>query len=246
MPGPAFVDCHSHVCPSRDDGVDTIGEGIALCTGAALHGTSILYATPHVWPHLPLTDEREAQIRDSFAILARSVALELRLGFELTPARPLLDEDPHRYALAATDAVLIEVPFAGRLDLLVACAEHIEAAGLRPLLAHPERTEAVMSDVRVADWLAERWPLQVNATSLLGRHGPTAEQLGWGLLERGRAALVASDGHRQTRPPHLDEAFAAARRRLGETAAVPLFDGSALGVVVSARRTASRAASTGA
>jgi hypothetical protein len=43
------------------------------------------------------------------------------------------------------------------------------------------------------------------------------------------ATLVASDGHRATRPPYLDEAHALARARMGE-AANRLFDGSALGV----------------
>jgi tyrosine-protein phosphatase YwqE len=85
--------------------------------------------------------------------------------------------------------------------------------------------------------------LQVNATSLTGRHGPEPEQLGWSLLDRGLGKLVASDGHRTTRPAHLDEAQAAAQKRLGDRA-LALFDGSALGVTPS--RTASRAASTGA
>ena len=85
--------------------------------------------------------------------------------------------------------------------------------------------------------------LQVNATSLIGRHGPEPEELGWSLLEHGFGKLVASDGHRTTRPAQLDEAYELAAKRLGERA-LSLFDGSALGVTPS--RTASREASTGA
>src|SRR5205807_8015033 len=90
------------------------------------------------------------------------------------------------------------------------------------------------------------WRLQVNATSLLGRHGPEPEELGWSLLERGLGKLVASDGHRSTRPAHLDAAYALAEERLGAERALLLFDGSALGVHVTQSRTASRAASPGA
>src|SRR5439155_820229 len=134
--------------------------------------------------------------------------LELRLGYELTPARPLLAEDPHRYVLEGTDRVLMEVPFTGPADLTFELAEHIEAAGLRPVIAHPERTEAVLDDPSVAAELAERgWTLQLNATSLTGRHGPEPEKLGWSFLERGLATVVASDGHRTTRPAHLDDAY---------------------------------------
>jgi protein-tyrosine phosphatase len=240
-----FVDCHSHVVPSGDDGAGSVEEGLALCHSAAEHGTTILFATPHVWPYLTLSGEREAEIRETYAAMRPRAGLELRLGFELTPARPLLGEDPSRYVLEGTDCVLMEVPFAGPADLVFTLGDHVEAAGLRPVIAHPERTEAVLSDPAIADGLAARgWTLQVNATSLLGRHGPEPEGLGWTLVERGVAGIVASDGHRATRPAHLDEAYALAERRLGERA-LPLFDGTALGV---ARQSpiASRAASTSA
>jgi protein-tyrosine phosphatase len=239
-----FVDCHSHVVPSGDDGAATIDDGLALCRSAAAHGTAMLFATPHVWPYFTLSAEREAEIRAAYESMRPHADVELRLGFELTPAAPLLDEDPNRYVLEGTDCVLMEVPFSGPADLLFALAEHVERAGLRPVIAHPERTEAVLADPSVADKLAARgWALQVNATSLLGRHGPEPEELGWSLLERELGKVVASDGHRTTRPAQLDEAYALAERRLGERA-LKLFDGTALGLTQSP--TASRAASTGA
>ena len=242
---PAFVDCHSHVLPSGDDGAQTLEDGIALCREAARRGTRILFATPHVWPHLPLTEARERDIRARFAELQPRAGLELRLGYELTPAAPLLDEDLRRYALEGTDAVLMELPFDGPPDLLIAVAEHAERSGLRPVIAHPERTEAVCARPALADELAERgWLLQVNATSLIGYHEPLFEEVGWELLERGVAALVASDGHRTTRPPHLDEAFALARARLGD-AAIALFDGSALALGAPSRMTTRRRGAMG-
>ncbi len=244
---PDFVDCHSHVCPAGDDGAGTVGEGAALCREAARRGTALLFATPHVWPHLPLGAERERAVRAAFAQLAPQAGLELRLGFELTPTRALLAEDLRRYALEGTDLVLIEVPFTGGLDVLYATLEHAERCGLRPVIAHPERTEAVLTEPAWADDLAGRgFILQVNGSSLLGRDGQEPEELGWRLLEQGTASVVASDGHRPTRPPHLDEAYALAVARLGEERALPLFDGSALGLAASARPIPSRAASRGA
>ena len=240
----SFVDCHSHVVPSGDDGAATIQDGLALCRSAAEHGTAVLFATPHIWPYFTLSAERETEVRTAFERMLPHAGLELRLGFELTPAPALLDDDPGRYVLEGTDCVLMEVPFTGPPDLLYALAEHVESAGLRPVIAHPERTEAVLADPEIAtDLAAQGWMLQVNATSLIGRHGPEPEELGWSLLEEGHGRLVASDGHRTTRPAHLDEAYSLAEHRLGERAA-SLFDGSALGVTPS--RTASRAASTGA
>ena len=109
-----------------------------------------------------------------------------------------------------------------------------------PLIAHPERTAAVRARPELAHELAERWPLQVNATSIVGRHGEEAEELAWRLVEAGDVAAIASDGHRLTRPATIDEAYELVSARVGEEAALPLFDGTALGL--SARPTPSRAA----
>jgi len=228
MSRPVFVDCHSHVCPSGDDGAGSVQEGAVLCREAARRGTGILFATPHVWPHLPLTDAREERIQAAFAELAPRAGLELRLGYELTPNRPLLDEDLRRYALGGTDRVLIEVPFWVGYEELLLVAAHAVECGLHPVIAHPERAEEVLARPVLAEELAgQGWLLQVNASSLLGRHGLGSRELGWDLVERGLATIIASDGHRQTRPPQLDEAYALVRERLGAEGD-SLFDGSAL------------------
>ncbi|HVM68844.1 MAG TPA: CpsB/CapC family capsule biosynthesis tyrosine phosphatase [Gaiellaceae bacterium] len=228
---PRFVDCHSHVCPSGDDGAASVAEGAVLCRDAARHGTGILFATPHVWPHLPLTEAREERIRRAHAELAAKAGLELRLGFELTPHRALLDEDLRRYALGGTDRVLVEVPFWTGFDELLLVATHAVDCGLVPVIAHPERSEDVLARPQLVDDLLEQgWPLQVNGSSLLGRHGLATRELAFALVDDGRASLVASDGHRQARPPHLDDAYELVVGRVGESAATRLFDGSALGL----------------
>jgi protein-tyrosine phosphatase len=240
-----FVDLHSHVCPSGDDGAQSMDEGVALCLAAAEHGTRTLFATPHVAAHVPPDEEREALVAERVEELRRRTGVDVRLGWELTPIAELLDVDPRRYALEGLDVVLMEVPFTGSADLLVALAEHVEEEGFTPLIAHPERTEAVLRRPELALELVERdWPLQVNSTSLIGRHGPERQELGWSLLREGLAQVVASDGHRETRPARLDDAWELALSELGPAAA-RLFDGSALGIPKS-RRPASRVASRGA
>jgi protein-tyrosine phosphatase len=242
---PGFVDIHSHVVPSGDDGAQSIEQGLALCREAAWRGTTVLYATPHVWAHLPLTAERERAALEAFGELAAAAPLELRLGYELAPARWLLREDLSRYRLRSTESVLIEVPFVGSPAVTIALAELAEAQGLQPIVAHPERGEEV--GLALAEELAERgWQLQVNASSLLGRHGDEAEQTAWRLLRDGTAAFVASDGHRESRPPYLDAAFELAKAELGPEAALRYFDGTELQAGATAPRLPSHAASPGA
>jgi protein-tyrosine phosphatase len=242
---PGFVDIHSHVVPSGDDGAQSIRQGIELCREAARRGTTVLYATPHVWAHLPLTPERELDVQAAFNQIAPNAVLELRLGYELAPASWLLREDLSRYVLEGTEAVLVEVPFVGSPHVTVAIAERAEAQGLQPVIAHPERGEEVGLGM-VESFVERGWQLQLNASSLLGRHGDEAEQLAWRLLRDGTAAFVASDGHRTSRPPYLDAAFELARADLGAEAALRYFDGTELGAGATAPRLPSRAASRGA
>ena len=228
-----FVDVHSHVLPSGDDGARTITDGLELCRGARERGTGVLYATPHVWPHLVLEPEREDEIRAAHGEMAASATefgLDLQLGYELTPAPALLDEDPARYRLGDLDAVLVELPFHEPLGLAEAVAEHIEAAGLVPVIAHPERAEVFMADPEAIShrYLERGWLLQVNSTSILGYHGPEREATAWLLLDRGLASLVASDGHRPARPPFLDDAYDLVAGRCGVEFADSLFAGRAL------------------
>ncbi len=108
-----FWDLHSHMVPSGDDGVRSEEEGLELCAEAAVRGTSVLFATPHVWPHFELSEEREAAVRAAHARMAPRAAafgLDLRLGWELTPAPALLDQDLRRYALGDLPAALMELP----------------------------------------------------------------------------------------------------------------------------------------
>ena len=229
-----FVDVHSHVVPSGDDGVHSIEEGLDLCAGAVARGTTLLVATPHAGPMYPMTREREERVRAAHAVMqprAAAFGLNLRLGFELTPERGFLEEDLSRYEIEGLGAVLMELPFRGGLELAERVAEAIEDAGLTPVIGHPERAHAVQDRPERLQAFTERgWLLQVNATSLTGDHGPGAEAVAWSLVDEGFASLVGSDGHRASRPPFLDDAYAETRTRIGEEAALRLFEGAALGV----------------
>lgn len=242
MPRPpafGFVDVHSHVVPSGDDGAASVGEGLELCRLALATGTRVLFATPHAhapWDTYPRTAARERRFGQAFPGMRRTVAawgLDLQPGWEVFPTE-LAGGDPADYRLGGTDAVLVEFPgswlrFAEPLEAVVAAGERIEAAGLVPVLAHPERCAPVTLHPESAAELAARgWLLCLNAPSPLGGHGALAERTAWRLLEDEVVALVASDGHSLRRPPRLDEAYAAVAARLGEEAARPLFDGSAL------------------
>lgn len=239
MPLPGFVDLHSHVVPSGDDGATSVEEGLELCRIAFEAGTRVLFATPHAhadWDSYPWTRERARIFEEAFPVMRAAVAewgLDLRRGWEVFPTE-VATHDPADFCLEGTSAVLVELPgwwldYADPMPLITEAGERIEAAGLVPVLAHPERCRAVSEEPGLMQPLAERgWLLCVNAPSLLGTHGAACERAVWRLLEDGIVSFAASDAHRVARPPALDAAFRIAEARLGRERAVALFDGSSV------------------
>lgn len=236
---PSFVDVHSHTVPSLDDGARSVDEAVQLCRRAVEAGTRVLYATPHVhaaWDSYPWTRKRARTFAKAFPLVRRQAAalgLDLRRGAEVYPSE-LLERDPAEFVLDGTEAVLLEFPgswvrIAEPIALVAAACGAVAAAGLVPVLAHPERCRAVADHPDAVEPLVERGALLcLNGPSLTGGHGETAQRVGWKLVERGLVALVASDGHRGTRAPTLDRAYRAVEARLGANKALPLFTGAAL------------------
>jgi protein-tyrosine phosphatase len=235
-----FVDVHSHVVPSGDDGAASVEEGIALCRMAYEAGTRVLFATPHAhasWDTHPRTPERDALYEGAFPQVRDVVAewgLDLRRGWEVYPSLLTDGEAPGAYVLEGTSALLVEFPgwwldVTHAVELVARGAERAVAAGFVPLLAHPERCSEVMATPQSVRPLAEAgWPLCLNGPSLTGDHGTSEERTAWRLLEDGVISLVASDAHRRSRPPTLDRSYAVVAARYGAPAALPLFDGSAV------------------
>ncbi len=236
---PGFVDVHSHVVPSGDDGAVSVEQGLELCRLAFDTGTRVLFATPHAhapWDTYPRTALRERLFEEAFPVMRDAVdpwGLDLRRGWEVYPS-VVADSDPSEFRLGGTRAVLVEFPgwwldVADAIPLVEEACERIEAGGLVPVLAHPERCPAVSAAPEIVASFAERgWLVCLNAPSLLGEHGAVSERTAWRLLDDGVVSLAASDAHGFRRPPTLDRAYHAVERRYGRVHAVPLFDGSAL------------------
>jgi protein-tyrosine phosphatase len=101
--------------------------------------------------------------------------------------------------------LLLECPFEGLDEAVVRAAERLWEHGYGVLLAHPERAAAIAgADRRLRALVARGALLQVNATSLLGRHGPAARVGAARLLREGQVWCLASDGHPGTRDDTLD------------------------------------------
>ncbi len=192
-----MIDLHSHVLPGLDDGAEDLDEAIAICRAAVADGISVLAATPHVRGDYPTTPE---QMEAALAEVRSAVGEALRLvpGGELDLAE--LDR-PHeellRYALAGNPGyLLVETPYVGWPLDIGDRLFRLRAAGVTPVLAHPERNLEVQHRPDLLEPLVASGVLvQLTAGAIDGSLGRGSRASAFTLLERGLAHLVASDGH---------------------------------------------------
>jgi protein-tyrosine phosphatase len=241
-----FVDLHTHVIPSGDDGARSVEAGLELCCAMAAQGTGVVFGTPHAHPPdgwFPITEERIALVRRSHAEMKPRCAefgLDLRLGWELS-ATGVLVGDLDDYVLEGTRAILLELPgpwfsFDDEVAVTREQAGVIRRAGFQVVLAHPERSlEAQRRPEFLLELVEEGTLVCFNADSFLGGHGEACEECAWRLLELGIGDFVASDAHRPERPSRLHEAVQAIAARFGEERAAALSRGGALAGASSTR-----------
>ena len=234
-----FVDLHTHVIPSGDDGAPSVEAGMELCREIAADGTQVAYGTPHAHPPdswFPITEERVALARRGYAEMKPRCAefgLDLRLGWELS-ATGVLVGDLGDYVLEGTRAILLELPgpwfsFEDEVAVTLEQAAAVRAAGFEVVFAHPERSPGVQRRPELLLELTAKGALVCfNADSFIGGHGEASEQCGWRLLELGIGDFVASDAHRPERQSRLHEAVEAIAARYGEEHALTLAQGAAL------------------
>jgi protein-tyrosine phosphatase len=104
--------------------------------------------------------------------------------------------------------LLVETPFVGLGDEFTAATDELRDRGFAVVVAHPERArDSAAATLRYE--LERGSVLQVNAWSLVGRHGPEAYERAHEMLRTGSVGLIASDAHGGRRQPALTLAVAA-------------------------------------
>ena len=192
-----MIDLHSHVLPGLDDGAADLDEAIAICRDASADGISVLAATPHVRDDYRTTPE---QMETALAEVQGAVGDTLRLvpGGELDLAE--LDR-PHdelaRFALAGNlGYLLVETPYVGWPLDIGDRLFRLLAAGITPVLAHPERNWEVQHRPELIEPLVASGVLvQLTAGAVDGTLGRGSRASAFTLLDRELAHLIASDAH---------------------------------------------------
>lgn len=196
-----MIDLHTHILPGFDDGVRSLEEARELARAAEAEGVSVIAATPHVRDDYPTSPERMERgvqaLRTDFAECG--IQVDIVRGGEVALERlwDLPDDDVRRFTYGGAGRyLLVEFPYYDWPPLLEQTLLQLRAIGIRPLLAHPERNDAVQADPSLLGAVVEGGALvQVTAGSLNGSFGARPQAAARRLLELGLAHVLATDGH---------------------------------------------------
>lgn len=209
-----MIDTHCHLLAGLDDGPEDMDAAIDLCREAQADGVDAVLAVAHQNPSWPLaTRDRILQgaVDLQQQLDANGIRIQVRACGEVMISPELMDDWAAGRLVSVGDQaqyLLLEMPHGLLLDIGSLISELV-AAGVRPILAHPERYRQLWYQPGLmVDWIRRGCLMQACADGVLSREVQVQRQLQqW--IARDWIHLLASDGHSlTTRPPQLAEARA--------------------------------------
>jgi protein-tyrosine phosphatase len=224
-----FVDLHCHWIAGIDDGVRNAGASLLLLRGLKRAGFDTVLATPHMRPGMFDNDRAALQ-----------AAFERMQPYLVTPDLPEVFLASEHFFDEVVYARLVQgdgLPYpdlskggAGtrKRGVLVELAPHafpamierrffdLGRAGLRPVLAHPERYQPVWKDDRCLDPLLDAGAcLLLDVCALIGKYGRAAQKAAEKLLDEQAYEAACSDAHRPEDAEETAEAIAVLEKMVG-------------------------------
>lgn len=203
-----MIDLHTHFMPNVDDGADSMEETLRLAKSAVNEGVRHAVLTPHhnrQW----VINEKDKVIRLTKkvekAIQAADIPLTVSPGQEIRMNEEFLDElfagnylplDNHgKY-------YLVEFSWGEFPSFAKKYLEQMIAAGITPVIAHPERQRAFISNPDLLPSLIEMGSLaQITATSIIGGYNERVTEAAYQMMENNLIHTIASDAHNTIERP---------------------------------------------
>ena len=219
-----MYDLHAHVLPGVDDGAKTPEDSVEMARVAAGDGTKAILATPHrkdITNSFSVAHVEELLAGMNEELEREGIAVKLLPGMENHLDLDLPEEFSSGRAMRINDSryALVELPFFGYPNYVEDVLFRLQLQGVTPVLAHPERIEAIQQEPeRLARFIERGMLSQVTAGSVVGHFGGRVKGITHGLLRHGLVHVLASDTHapRGARSPKLSPGVAAAAAIVGE------------------------------
>ena len=219
-PAVTVTDMHCHILPGLGGGPDTIEQSMQLARQLHRLGFRRIVATPHIMNGF--YNPSPEQIRMAVNLLQRTLLDEGISLFIDTAAQYYIDDGLLNllesrsemlpfgtYIDAPRSLILIETSLISFPDIWYDITDLLNARGLMPVLAHPERYVYLQHN---RDWvrlLRNRGTLfKIDMASLTGQYGQGARQMAEWMIEQGHVSFI---GTKMSTEQHLcvfREAFA--------------------------------------
>lgn len=209
------VDMHCHLLPGIDDGAKTLEDTEAIARKFVEYGIHETLCTSHiqdeVYPNsrailLPLVASTQAHLD------AVGIPLKLHAGAEVRLDPESCRKDTWLTVGDMGTYMLVELPPGIPLvAMLETQLFEIQAAGITPIIAHPERMAYLQKDPTILErWVVERGMLaQGTLCTLAGAAGERAIKTLEGFLSKGLIHVMGTDAHAcDRRLRDLDQAVA--------------------------------------
>lgn len=218
-----MFDMHIHIIPDIDDGSKDIETSKTMLKIAAENGTTHIVATPHViegdWlPSWELITTGCEELRQ----WARELGLNLEIypGGEIAMNMDILEiiKGPGPYCINGGRYLLVELPAAEVPDFADDFFFSLQARGITPIIAHPERHPVIARNPqRLADWINKGILTQLNCTSLIGKMGERTMKTAELLVANNMIYFLGSDAHGiRNRNPSLTQGIIKLKALVGE------------------------------
>lgn len=222
---PRYHDIHNHTLPGVDDGPKQDEDALRMAAIAAEDGIVTILLTPHSKDVESLA--QDGNLRQRVEALRTAVAgqgnpVRILLGMEVHLEPDLPDRVAKGLALPINGSayILVEFPFAPFLPLYTNdVLFQLQLRGLTPIIAHPERCDALVEDPSPLEAMVQRGMLaQVTTGSIVGKFGHEYQRAAETMLRRGLVQIIATDAHmaRGPRVPIMSEGVREAARIVGE------------------------------
>jgi len=202
----ARIDVHAHLLAGLDDGCKTPEQSLQCAAALVSGGYSHAFCTPHIWPNFPHNTPRAigTAVADLQSRLdSAKIPLKLAPGAEINlpsmwpQLQTMADDQIATYSLAGKYLL-----FDFWDDQIAQCSDldpaiiQLQSRGLKLVLAHPERVEALQRDLQAVDHFIELGVLlQLNSYCLADPPHSPRFITGKRLLETGRYFLIGTDSH---------------------------------------------------
>jgi len=195
------LDTHCHLLPGIDDGARDVEEAAAIAEALVAYGITRVVVTPHVhrdlYPNtratiLPVVAETQAALARRGSPMQLVAGAEVRLDPEsCTPDQWLTFGDLGTHMLVELPPGL---PLVANLESQLFA---IQAAGITPIIAHPERQGVLLREPDLLErWVVERGMLaQGTLCVLAGAASEGTVQALEGFLRRGLIHFLGTDVH---------------------------------------------------